>query len=421
MGRPTMEHLPAGLARAAREVAGVLGAAGHRTWLVGGAVRDLALGRKPEDADLASPARPEEVEALFPSTHAVGRAFGTVVVHCGGVDVQVTTFRADEGYDDARRPSRVRFAKSLEEDAQRRDFTCNALYLDPLTDEFADPTGGMEDLAARRLRSVGEPRERFAEDGLRLLRLARLAAQNDLAIEPATDAGARASLASLRGVSPERIHGELVRMAAGAAPARAASLLFDLGVLERLPGMDALGPRAALAPRVEALSRLQPCSPERFFATLFQPETGTGLRSGLDGFWALRPPRSLHQRVERTLELAGELASLLSDLASGTVRRSRWVRVVRAPGFEDALAVWSARHPGELEAGRARLVQLAARVTPAQLRPPLLVTSAELARSGIPRGPRWSELLRAGEDAQLDGELTDRASARAWLAERARE
>lgn len=416
-----MEHLPAELARAARAVAGVLGAAGHRTWLVGGAVRDLALARAPEDADLASAARPEEVEALFPSTHAVGRAFGTVVVPCEGIDVQVTTFRAEEGYDDARRPSRVRFATSLEEDAQRRDFTCNALYLDPLNDAFADPTGGMRDLEARRLRCVGEPERRFAEDGLRLLRLARLAAQNQLAIEPATLAGARASLQSLRGVSPERIYAELVRMAAGVAPARAVSLLFELGVLERLPGASIPGARAALAARVEALGRLDGFSPERFFATLFHPDSGVTRQSAQDGFWELRPPRSLHQRVGRTLELADELANLLAELARAPLRRSRWIRIVRAPEFEDALAVWSARHPDEHAAERARLAELAASLAPAELWPPTLVTSAELERSGVPRGPRWGELLRAGEDAQLDGELTDMASARAWLARHAKE
>src|SRR5262245_36680986 len=119
MRRPSMQLLPPELARAARAVAGVLGAAGRRTWLVGGAVRDLALGVEPKDADLASAATPEEIEALFPSTHAVGRAFGTVVVRADALDVQVTTFRAEAGYDDARRPSHVRFGASLEEDAAR--------------------------------------------------------------------------------------------------------------------------------------------------------------------------------------------------------------------------------------------------------------------------------------------------------------
>src|SRR5688572_25686478 len=115
MRRPSMQHLPPELARATRTIAGILGAAGRRAWLVGGAVRDLALGIEPADADLASAATPDEVEALFPSSHAVGRAFGTVVVRSGALDVQVTTFRAEAGYDDARRPSHVRFGASLAE------------------------------------------------------------------------------------------------------------------------------------------------------------------------------------------------------------------------------------------------------------------------------------------------------------------
>src|SRR5262249_31126723 len=155
-------------------------------------------------------------ERLFATTHAVGRAFGTVVVRSGELDLQVTTFRSETGYDDARRPSEVRFGTSLEEDAARRDFTCNALYLDPLTDELRDPTGGLADLAAGRLRCVGEPAARFAEDGLRLLRLARFAAQLGLTVEVGTAAGAAASLEALRGVSPERELNELTRMAEGA-------------------------------------------------------------------------------------------------------------------------------------------------------------------------------------------------------------
>ncbi len=413
-----MEHLPAEFARAARSVAVVLGAAGHRAWLVGGAVRDLALEVEPQDVDLASAARPDEVEALFPATVPVGRAFGTVVVRSGALDLQVTTFRAEAGYDDARRPSHVHFAISLEEDAARRDFTCNALYLDPLNDELVDPTGGLLDLAARRLRCVGDAGQRFAEDGLRLLRLARLAAHHGLAIDEASQAGARASLEALRGVSPERVLAELVRMAEGAAPARAVRLLFELGVLQRLPGAGALGQDAALAERVEALARLEGAGCERFFATLFHPRKGAGMQAALEAFWTLRPARDLHRRVGRILERAQELTQLLRALTGGEVRRSRWIRVVRSVEFETALAVWNAWNPGEFEPQRARLAELAASTEPAQLRPTVLVTSAELARAGIPRGPRWSELLRAGEDAQLDGELTDLASARAWLARR---
>ncbi len=417
-----MQSLPPELARAARAVAETLRAAGQRAWLVGGAVRDLVLGGQPQDADLASAARPEELERLFPETHAVGRAFGTVVVRSAGLDVQVTTFRAESGYDDARRPTHVHFSASLEEDAARRDFTCNALYLDPLTDELCDPTGGLEDLAARRLRCVGDPGTRFAEDGLRLLRLARLAAQHDLEVEEGTLAGARGALEALRGVSPERVLAEFVRIAEGARPARAVTLLHELGMLERLPGFRSLGASAdPLARRTEAVTRLSGRDAARLLATLFRPASEGELEPSLRALAELRPSRALTQRVTRVFELQTSLEPCLADLARGTERRARWIRLVRAEEFADALALWSAWHPGAHEQGCATLAQRAAQLTHDELWPAPLVTSAELLRSGLPRGPRWAELLRAAEDAQLEGELRTPEQARAWLEAHARD
>jgi tRNA nucleotidyltransferase/poly(A) polymerase len=413
-----MVHMPAELARAARSVAEVLGAAGRRAWLVGGAVRDLALEVEPQDVDLASAARPEELERLFAATYAVGKAFGTVVVRSGSQDVQVTTFRAEAGYDDARRPSHVRFAEHLEEDAARRDFTCNALYLDPLSDELVDPAGGLADLGARRLRCVGVPGKRFAEDGLRLLRLARLAAQHGFAIEEETRAAACNSLEALRGLSPERVFAELQRMALGSAPARAVGLLQSLGVLERLPGLGTLDRHAA---RVEALARLERGGEACFFATLFRPGAPDLLEPALAGLWALRPPRALHQGVQRILELGIELGAFLDEFAHGRERRARWIRLVRAPEYEDAQAVFGAWNPARLARERELLRARTAGLTAAELWPPALVTSAELARAGIPRGPRWSALLHAAEELQLEGELRTPEEARAWLARRASE
>ena len=421
MKRPSMRGLPLPLANAARGLAEALRSAGHRAWLVGGAVRDLALGVAPGDIDLASAARPDELERLFPATHAVGRAFGTVVVRFEELDVQVTTFRAEAGYDDARRPTHVRFGASLEEDAARRDFTCNALYLDPLDDELADPTGGLADLAARRLRCVGEASARFAEDGLRLLRLARLAAQLGLEIEAGTREGARRSLDSLRGVSPERVLGELGRMAGGPAPALAVGCLHELGVLERLPGFRRLeGEPPSLAQRVEALARLDGAGVPRVLGTLFRPSSALRHDATLEALSELRPSRAVLQRVGEVLELEPSLEACLADLARVSERRSRWVRVVRAEEFGDALAVWSAWHPGVHEAARATLSRRAAELPREELWPAPLVTSAELARSGVPRGPRWGELLRAAEDAQLDGELRTLEQAAAWLEHHAR-
>lgn len=421
-----MQSLPPELASAARGVAATLRLAGQRAWLVGGAVRDLALGARPVDADLASAARPEEVERLFPETHAVGRAFGTVVVRCAGLDVQVTTFRAESGYDDARRPTHVRFSASLEEDAARRDFTCNALYLDPLNDELADPTGGLADLAARRLRCVGDPAKRFTEDGLRLLRLARLAAQHGLEVEAGTLHGARGALDALRGVSPERVLAELVRIAEGAQPVRAVTLLFELGVLGVLPGLRSLGEAPCpLRERCEALARLANCGAARFFAALFQPTPfqpapGAASDALANALLELRPPRVLYQHVLRIWELEVSLGACLAEVARGAERRARWIRLVRAEEFADALAVWSAWHPRDHEHERANLARRAIELAHDELWPTPLVTSAALARTGIPRGPRWSELLHAAEDAQLDGELRTPEQARAWLDARTR-
>lgn len=421
MRRPSIEHLPVDLAGAAQAVAAVLQRAGRRAWLVGGAVRDLALEVAPKDVDLASAALPGELENLFSSTYSVGRAFGTVVVRQGTIDVQVTTFRSEEGYEDARRPSRVRFAESLEVDAGRRDFTCNALYLDPLSNELVDPMGGLADLDARRLRCVGEPRRRFGEDGLRLLRLARFAAQYALIPDDQTRAGAQASLEALRGVSPERILGELQRMAEGAAPGAATRLMFGLGLLGRLPGGGALGDGDCLAQRVDAVERLEARSFEGFLATLFRPSAEPEETAALAGIRELRPSRAIQQSVGAVFQCERAIGSCLAEFARGAARRSSWIRLVRRPEFELALAVWEAWHPG-LEVQACKDLQAAATaLAPEELWPAALVTSAELARAGIPRGPRWSELLVAAEEAQLDGRLTDEASARAWLEARARD
>lgn len=423
MRRPSIAQLPAELARAAQTVARTLAAAGHPSYVVGGAVRDLVLGERPLDVDLATPALPDELERLFESTHAVGKAFGTVVVHQDGVDVQVTTFREETGYDDARRPSHVRFGRSLEADAARRDFTCNALYLEPLRDELVDPTGGLADLAARRLRCVGEPAQRFAEDGLRLLRLARQAAAFALEVEPATRAGAANSLDALRGVSPERVLAELERMAAGPAPGRALALLHEIGALARLPGLEPLARAEGddFLARVHAAAELGPRpGSAALLAALLRPraEAQDGLAQA--ALEALRPARALAGTCARAWRLERELGACLAELARGSLRRSRWIRLGRDEAWDTARALWRAWRPVE---GARELAELEARLgalAPGELHPTPWITSTELAESGIPRGPRWAELLREAEAQQLDGAFADAAAARAWLAERAR-
>jgi tRNA nucleotidyltransferase/poly(A) polymerase len=421
MRRPSFAFLPSELARATLAVVGPLRKAGHRTYVVGGAVRDLALGIEPHDVDVASSARPEVVERLFPVAHAVGRAFGTVVVRSGVTDIQVTTFRTEGAYADARRPDHVSFGQSVEEDAARRDFTCNALYLDPVDDVVLDPTGGLEDLRAGRLRCVGDAGERFREDGLRLLRLARLAAAYSLHIEPDTLEAARAAGEALRGVSPERVRGELERIAEGAAPAEALGRLEGLGLWPRIPGLVDLaregepGPRA----RIAAVGRLGSApGTVLLMATLLRPTGGLAPREAAGALTALRPSRALLDEVVRTWTLMGEWEACLGALRRSELSLSLAIRLAREESWRAASLCWAAwqdqgRPPEHVEL-EARLGALSEET----LHPALWITSEELAAAGLARGPEWGRILREAEDLQLEGRLPDRAAARQWLSER---
>ena len=183
--------------------------AGHRAYAVGGAVRDALLGHEPGDWDVATDARPDEVLALFPRTHPVGLEHGTVAVRIGDETIEVTTFRADVATDG--RHAEVRFGVSLEEDLARRDFTINAIAWDPLSGRVLDPFGGVADLEAGRLRTVGDPDRRFPEDYLRILRAFRFAARFDLAYETATWEALRRHARGVTRLSGERVREELLK------------------------------------------------------------------------------------------------------------------------------------------------------------------------------------------------------------------
>ena len=178
-----MSAQPAQSSRAtAREIARRLQQAGFRAFWVGGCVRDFLLGREPGDYDIATSARPEQIDRLFQRTIPVGRKFGVLVVVEGGRQFQVATFRAEADYEDGRHPKHVSFGDA-EADARRRDFTVHGLFYDPVRKRLHDWVGGEADLRARIIRTIGSPVERFAEDHLRLLRAVRFAAQLDFSTE----------------------------------------------------------------------------------------------------------------------------------------------------------------------------------------------------------------------------------------------
>ena len=206
-----------------REVCRVLTDAGFEAVTVGGAVRDAMLGRDPGDWDVATSAHPEQVLKLFRHTIPTGLAHGTVTVVTGKgahTHVEVTTFRGEGAYTDARRPDHVVFGVPLVEDLARRDLTVNAMAYDPAKDQLIDPFGGQADVAAKTLRAVGDPVARFTEDGLRVMRAVRFAAQLEFALDPATEAGIGPALPSLAKVSRERVCEELRKILETKQPSR---------------------------------------------------------------------------------------------------------------------------------------------------------------------------------------------------------
>jgi tRNA nucleotidyltransferase (CCA-adding enzyme) len=209
--------------------------AGFEAFVVGGKVRDAVLGVESRGAwDLTTSATPEEIQKLFRSSYYFNR-FGTVTVRSGDEEVEVTTYRTEADYTDHRRPDHVSFTRSLREDLSRRDFTMNAMAWRPAVDtkpgELVDPFGGQRDLEARIIRAVGDPRERFAEDALRMLRAVRFATLLGFTVEPETARGIRECAALAKTLSGERIQQEIVKMLGAPRPSVAIRMLSDLGLL----------------------------------------------------------------------------------------------------------------------------------------------------------------------------------------------
>jgi poly(A) polymerase len=217
-------------ATAAKIVARLQGA-GFAAFWVGGCVRDFLLGRAPQDFDIATDAKPEQVEELFRKTIPVGKKFGVLIVVENGIQFQIATFRAEADYQDGRRPGKVVFANA-EADAARRDFTVNGLFYDPLTEKIHDWVGGEKDLRAKIIRTIGQPEARFGEDHLRLLRAVRFAAQLDFEIEAATLAAVQKLAPKIKLISAERVRDELLKLFRPPHAGRGLRLLRDSGLLE---------------------------------------------------------------------------------------------------------------------------------------------------------------------------------------------
>jgi tRNA nucleotidyltransferase (CCA-adding enzyme) len=237
------------------EAAVLLRKAGGEAFLVGGAVRDLLIGKAPGDFDLATNLLPERVATLFPFTVPTGIAHGTISIWMNvrgeGKPIEVTTYRADTAYSDGRRPDGVVFKSRIEDDLARRDFTMNAIALDPSSGALVDPYGGQDDLAQRVLKAVRDPLERFAEDGLRPMRAVRFASQLGCTIEANTFAAISQRLDVVRKVSAERLRDELVKILGTQRPSIALALMRESGLLSIV--IPELADHRAFAATLEAI------------------------------------------------------------------------------------------------------------------------------------------------------------------------
>ncbi len=351
-----MPRVPAALARAElpAEVLRVLDAldrAGHRSWIVGGIVRDLLLGRRREnpDYDVATPATPQQVTGLFRRVVPTGIEHGTVTVLAGPHKVEVTTFRGEGAYVDGRRPESVVFHRDLEADLSRRDFTMNALAYDPIGRAFRDPFGGRADMRRRLVRAVGDPAARFGEDGLRAMRAVRFAAQLGYGIDARTRGAIPAALPVVARVSIERIAEELLRLVVAPHPEAGVALLASTGLLGVvLPALAALTP-ADLRHAARLVGRVEPEPALRFAALLH----ARGPAEAEAILVALRYPRRLADDVR---DLLGRSACPRSGAAAlpGTTREvRRWLASVGRERLRPILALARAE-ARELPGARAR-------------------------------------------------------------------
>jgi tRNA nucleotidyltransferase (CCA-adding enzyme) len=399
--RPTLDRLDDSQRGVAASIGGRLAAAGHQAWIVGGVVRDLALGRPSGDLDIATDAHPDAVEALFTHTIGVGRAFGTVVVADFGAPIEVTTFRADGDYRDGRRPEQVVYSKTLEEDAARRDFTCNALYLGAISGELRDPTGGLADLAAGRLRTVGDARARFTEDSLRLLRLVRFAATHALVPEAATLEAARRTAPLLARIARERVLAELCDLCERGDVGVGFELLHDLGLVGPAFGPDVELDTAKLA-AARHLGRAPGAATG--LALVFAGGEREVVRERLQ---RLRPSRDLERSVlglvealARTCEPRTSVSALVRLREHAEPRA--WLRLARAWARSGAAY-------GPSAADVERVAEVLAEWPAERALPTGALAADDLVALGVPRGPRLGVLLRAIVDARVEGRVHTRA------------
>lgn len=378
--------------------------AGHQALFAGGCVRDMLLGERCTDYDVATDATPDQVRRLFPHVLLVGAKFGVAMVIVDRRKVEVTTFRSDVSYSDGRRPDGVRFT-TAREDAQRRDFTINGMFYDPIARQVIDYMGGQADLQARVIRTIGPAEDRFGEDYLRMIRAVRFAVRFGFAIDPATAAAVRHHAPRITGISGERIFDELSKMLGRESAAEALAKLAELGLAKYILG-DLLADEGVWRRAVERVAAV------------------AGRRDVLLTLAALLgelPPKSVVASVRRwgaSNDIRDAVCWIAEHLGGwrGAMELSLadFKRLMANGNFERLRILWGVQE--RMEAGQRadasptaisrQIARRAAGIPKDKVAPAPLVTGADLKELGLSEGPRLGRLLKALYDAQLNEEIS---------------
>ena len=379
---------------------------GFQALLAGGCVRDMLLGRRAKDYDVATDARPKDVIKMFKHTLKVGAKFGVVIVLIEGRQVEVATFRTETGYADGRHPAAVEFTDAAE-DAGRRDFTINGMFYDPLQKKVIDYVDGQADLKAKIVRTIGRPTERFAEDYLRMLRAVRFCTQLGFAIEPSTWLAICSNAKNITRISGERISIELEGILAGANRSAGALMVIKSGLAEAVfPGF--VGEQVTFA--VSVLSQLR--RKVDFALALACLFAGCETKFAVEKCSVLKLSRSQNKHIKFLLSNRGTLLNERMSLAE-------LKKILAEPYFWDLYELQRAIQKAK-DGGRksiAALISLRKRIKAlgdVELRPKPLLNGHDLIRLGAVPGPSLGQLAEELYIAQLEGTLRTQAQAEKW-------
>ena len=379
---------------------------GFEALLAGGCVRDMLLGQRAKDYDVATNAQPKEVIGLFRRTLKVGAKFGVVIVLVEDRQVEVATFRTETDYADGRHPGAVKFANAAE-DASRRDFTINGMFYDPLQQEVIDYVDGQADLRAKIVRTIGRPAERFSEDYLRMLRAVRFSTQLGFAIEPLTWSAICGHARNITRISGERIAIELEGILVNPNRAAGASMLFDSGLAEAVfPGLSSKHRKTA----IEVLGQLR--KKVDFALALACFFAGCDTEFAIEKCHVLKLSRSQTKHIKFLLANRGKLLDERMSLAG-------LKKILAEPYFRDLYELQRAIQKAE-DGGRettAALVNLRKRIKAlgdVELRPKPLLNGHDLIRLGAVPGPGLGQLSEELYIAQLEGKLQTPRQAEQW-------